>query len=119
MCLLLQKLLFLPDDANTAYYNAVPGAFFDEDNTGLYIFPCTAKLPDFAFSVSNSYTGVIPGKYMNYSVTGLGDGNCIGGLQSSDPIGINICGDILLKSQFVIFESGTSPKLGFAAKHTD
>jgi aspergillopepsin I len=91
----------------------------DYDNTGLYIFPCNAKLPDLAFSVGSSYTGVVPGKYINYSVTGLGDGNCIGGLQSSDDIGINIVGDILLKSQFVIFEGGASPRLGFAAKHTD
>jgi aspergillopepsin I len=102
-----------------AYYNAVPGAFLDEYNTGLYIFPCDAKLPDFAFSVGSSYTGVIPGNYVNYSVTGFGDGNCIGGLQSSDDIGINICGDTLLKSQFVIFEGGSSPRLGFAAKHTE
>jgi len=111
-------LLFLPDDAVNTYYSAVPGAFYDDWNTGLEIFPCGAKLPDFAFAVGN-YTGVIPGNYMNYSETGLGDGNCIGGLQSSDFIGINIAGDILLKSQFVIFEGGDSPRLGFAAKHTE
>jgi len=111
-------LLYLPDDICSAYYDAVPGAFLDENNTGAYVFPCNAKLPKFAFSVG-TYTGVIPGNYMNYSTSGFNDGNCIGGLQSSDWIGMNICGDILLKSQFVIFEGGASPKLGFAAKHTE
>ncbi|PMD41001.1 acid protease [Hyaloscypha variabilis F] len=111
-------LLFLPDEPVNTYYSAVVGAFLDEENTGLEIFPCGAKLPDFAFSVGE-YTGVIPGNYMNYSTTGFGDGNCIGGLQSSDGIGLNIAGDILLKSQFVIFDGGASPRLGFAAKHTE
>lgn len=56
---------------------------------------------------------------MNYSTTGFDDGNCIGGLQPSYLTGINIVGDILLKSQFVIFKGGDSPQLGFAAKHTE
>ena len=56
---------------------------------------------------------------MNYSTTGFDDGNCVGGLQSSDAIRINICGNILLKSQFFIFEGGGSPRLGFDTKHTE
>lgn len=97
----------------------MPGAYLDQENVGAYIFPCNAKLPDFAFGIASGYTGVIPGNYMNYSVSGFDDGNCIGGLQNSDWIGFNIAGDILLKSQFVIFEAGDSPRLGFAAKHIE
>lgn len=111
--------MYLTDDVCKTYYNSIPGAYLDEVNVGAYVFPCNSKLPDFAFGIASGYTGVIPGNYMNYSSSGLDDENCVGGLQSSEWIGFNIAGDILLKSQFVIFEAGTSPRLGFATKHTE
>jgi hypothetical protein len=110
-----KKLLYLPSDVCANYYSAVPGAYNNESGPG-YVFPCETKLPDFAFSLDSGYTGVLPGFYLNYSATGLNDGNCVGGIQNSDPFGISIVGDMLLKSQFVVFESGDSPRLGFAAK---
>jgi aspergillopepsin I len=38
---------------------------------------------------------------------------CFGGLQSSGSIGVNIFGDVFLKSQYVVFDS-EGPQLGFA-----
>jgi Eukaryotic aspartyl protease len=109
------KLLYLPSDICNAYYSAVPGAH-SVDGSG-YVFPCGTELPDFRFNLDSGYTGVLPGSYLNYSTTGTNDGNCVGGIQNGDRFGVGIVGDMLLKSQFVVFEAGASPRLGFAAKH--
>jgi hypothetical protein len=99
-----------------AYYNQVPGGIFNYDYYG-YTFPCNVtNLPAFTFGIGEGYRGYVPGEYFNYSPTGAGDGLCFGGLQSSDDIGLNIVGDILLKSQLVVFEGGNSPRIGFANK---
>ena len=110
-----KQLLYIPSDACNNYYSAVPGATNDVNGPG-YIFPCGSELPDFKFTIDSGYTGVVPGSYLNYSTTGANDGNCVGGIQDSTPFGIGIAGDMLLKSQFVIFEGGNTTRLGFAAK---
>lgn len=77
--------------------------------------PCAATLPDFTFGIgSTQFT--IPGKYVNYAPL-LGT-LCFAGIQSSDDIGLNIFGDVLLKAVFVVFEAedGATPRIGFASK---
>ena len=109
-------LLYLPDDIVDAYYGAVDGAKNDQQQGG-YTYPCDAALPDISFGIGG-YTAVVPGSYVNYAPVDDSGTTCFGGIQSSNGIGINIFGDIFLKSQFVVFQGGDNPQLGFAAKQT-
>ncbi|KAL8708425.1 MAG: hypothetical protein Q9220_006715 [cf. Caloplaca sp. 1 TL-2023] len=109
-------LLYLPDDIVDAYYGAVDGATNDQQQGG-YTYACDAELPDISIAIG-SYTAVVPGSYVNYAPVDDSGTTCFGGIQSSSGIGFNIFGDIFLKSQFVVFQGGDSPQLGFAAKQT-
>jgi hypothetical protein len=106
-------LLYLPAAVVKAYYAKVSGAQ-NSNNYGGYVFPCSATPPDFTLI----YQGVkqrVPGKYINYSPVETGSSTCFGGIQSSAGVGINIFGDIFLKSKYVVFESsGSSPRLALA-----
>jgi len=107
-------LLYLPSAAVTAYYAKVSGAKYSSSEGG-YIFPCSATLPSITLGIG-SYRAVVPGTYINYApATGS---SCFGGIQSNTGIGFSIYGDIFLKSQFVVFDMTSPPKLGFAAKPT-
>ena len=106
------SLLLLPDDVVSAYYGSVSGSQNDQQQGG-FTFPCGATLPDLSLQIEG-YTAVVPGAFFNYAPV---DGTtCFGGLQSSGSIGLNIFGDVFLKSQFVVFSSN-GPQLGFAAKN--
>ena len=108
------SLLLLPDNVVDDYYGAVDGAE-NSNADGGYVFPCTATLPDLALQIEG-YSAVVPGSFFNYAPAS-GSGSCFGGLQSSGGVGINIFGDVFLKSQFVVFSDAASgPQLGFAAK---
>ncbi|KAL8685006.1 MAG: hypothetical protein Q9218_008025 [Villophora microphyllina] len=109
-------LLYLPEDVVDNYYNSVDGAQNDSQQGG-YTYPCNAALPDITFGIGG-YSATVPGSYVNYAPVDDSGLTCFGGIQSSSGIGINIFGDIFLKSQFVVFENGGSPRLGFAAKQT-
>ncbi|KAF5663512.1 hypothetical protein FHETE_7459 [Fusarium heterosporum] len=106
-------LLLLPDYLVKFYYKKVKGAYIHKDYD-VWVFPCEAKLPSFYFGFG-SYRGKVPGNYMNYGrlTTSL----CYGGIQSSEGIGFAILGDILLKSQFVVFDL-KGQRVGFANKNT-
>ena len=123
-------LLLMDDSIVSAYYAGVSGASYDSSQGG-YTFPCSATLPSFTLGIG-SYKSVIPGTYMNYSpATGSCKSSalplptitsltstllaCFGGLQSNTGIGFSIYGDIWLKSQFVVFDSGNT-QLGVAPK---
>lgn len=107
-------LLYLPDNIVNSYYRSVRGARNDQQQGG-YTYPCNANLPSITFNIGG-YNAVVPGSYVNYAPVDESGTTCFGGIQSSSGIGINIFGDIFLKSQFVVFENGGSPRLGFAAK---
>lgn len=106
-------LLYVPTSVSNAYWAKVSGAVNSESEGG-WIFPCSATLPDFTFGIgSGRFT--IPGEYMDYAPA---EGTkCFGGIQSNTGIGFSIYGDILIKSQFVIFDGGET-RVGFAAKAT-
>jgi hypothetical protein len=105
-------LLYIDPAIAKAYYAKVKGATVDSDQGG-YVFPCTAKLPDF----SVTFGGVkqtVPGKYINYAPTSSGSSTCFGGIQTSEGLPFSIFGDIFLKSKYVIHEMGDTPRIGFA-----
>jgi hypothetical protein len=105
-------LLLLPRDIVRSYYRNVQGAFFCT-LWGAMLFPCSSPIPDFWFGIG-SYRGFIPGKYIKYGQTNAT--HCYGGLQSSNGIGLNVLGDILLKAQFVVFDYRNGGRVGFASK---
>lgn len=105
-------LIYIPATAARNYYKQVSGAQ-NNYNAGGYIFPCSSTLPDFSVTIGGiSHT--VPGSYINF--TPYQNGDCFGGIQSSAGIGINILGDVFLKSQYVVFDHGStgSPRIGFA-----
>lgn len=107
------SLLLAPVQILNDYYGNVKGAVFD-DYLGMVIFPCDAYLPDFTFAI-DSYRGKIPGSYINYSPAN--QTHCYGGIQSSAGIPFAVLGDILLKTQYVVFDAGAY-MVGFANKDT-
>lgn len=107
-------LLLIPDAIVSAYYSGVSGAQNDPQQGG-YTYPCSTTLPDISFQIG-SYKATVPGSYVNYAPIDESGTTCFGGIQSSRGIGFNIFGDIFLKSQFVVFEGGASPRLGLAPK---
>ncbi|KAI9797339.1 MAG: Type I transmembrane sorting receptor [Piccolia ochrophora] len=107
-------LLLLTDPIVTAYYAAVPSARFDEAEGG-YTFPCSTPLPAFTFAVTPTYRAVVPGSLINFAPVDAAGRTCFGGIQSVGDIGFSIFGDIVFKSQFVVFDGGNQ-RLGFARK---
>ncbi len=107
------SLMLVPDDILESYYARVKGAVFSQ-YWGAWIFPCSSTLPDYAFGIGN-YRGTAPGSYFNYGYLTNDPSHCFGGIQSSEGIGFSIFGDVILKSQFVVFDVGNQT-LGFANK---
>lgn len=107
-------LLYAPTAWVKAYYAKVSGAT-NSASAGGYIFPCSATLPSLTVGIGSGRF-VIPGSYMNYAP--YSGSQCFGGLQVNTGIGFSIFGDIFIKSQFVIFNQGSTPQLGVAAKAT-
>ncbi|CAF3451938.1 hypothetical protein SNK03_009243 [Fusarium graminearum] len=106
-------LLLLPSAINSAYYAKVSGARYSSSYGG-YVFSCSATLPNFSFAVGG-VTITIPGSYINYAPVQDGSSTCLGGIQPSEDIGINIFGDIALKAAFVVFDGGNQ-QVGWAKK---
>ena len=102
------SLMLMDPSIVQAYYNNVNGAQLNEQGV---VFPCNSELPDLYIQLAPNYMGKIPGSLINYQATG--NGMCFGGLQSNSGQHVQILGDVMFKSQFVVFE-GTGPNIGFA-----
>lgn len=108
------SLVLVDDSIVSAYWQSVSGSSNSQAEGG-YIFPCNAQLPDISFTIG-SYTGTIPGNYLNYAPASE-NGQCFGGIQSNAGVGLSIFGDVWLKSQFVVYSNvNGSPQLGHAKK---
>lgn len=127
-------LISLPEKIVNAYYAAISGAVYSSTEAG-FVYPCGTPLPSITFDIGN-YRAVVPGSFIEYrpisedsismfhqisnqlprtTLTSNIILACFGGIQSTSDFGF-ILGDIFLKSQFVVFDAGTEPRLGFAAK---
>lgn len=105
-------LMVLPSTMVSAYYKQVTGATYSTDYAA-WIYPCTAALPNFNLIV-NGAVATVPGSLMTYGPIDY-VGNCYGGLQQNDNLGVAILGDIFIKSQFIVYDQSTTPpRLGFA-----
>ncbi|KAI4277202.1 MAG: hypothetical protein L6R38_005484 [Xanthoria sp. 2 TBL-2021] len=104
-------LILADDDVVKAYWSQVEGAEVNEDGV---TFPCNTQLPDFHIALGPTYMATVPGDLMNYMrVSNGARGVCFGGLQSNSGGSKQIYGDVLFKSQFVVFDGGNKT-LGFA-----
>ncbi|KAF6230977.1 hypothetical protein HO173_010885 [Letharia columbiana] len=102
------SLLMLDPAIVNNYYAKVPTSTDDQQGK---IFPCDTALPDFSFGIGKSMA-TISGSLLNYtSVPGTSD--CYGGIQSNLGHGLNVLGDIMFASQFVVFDAGAM-RIGFA-----
>ncbi|KAL7943549.1 aspartic peptidase domain-containing protein [Trichoderma barbatum] len=106
-------LLLAPSDIVNAYYAQVNGSTLNND-VGMMLVPCAAKLPDFVFGLGK-YRGIVPGTYMNYGK--MNRTHCYGGIQDSEGAPFAVLGDIALKAQFAVFDIGNQV-VGFANKNT-
>ncbi|APA12701.1 aspartyl protease [Sclerotinia sclerotiorum 1980 UF-70] len=93
------------------YYSKVQGAVNDQSVGGV-TFPCSAKLPDLAVDVGGNYMAVVRGDDINYAPVDNTGKTCFGGLQATTS-NLQIYGDIMFKSQFVVFNGGNNT-LGMA-----
>lgn len=94
--------IMLDDKTVAEYYSLVPGAWLDSGN---YIFPCGAQLPDLGITF-DSYTAKVPGKFLTYGKLGK-SGNCSGALLPN-PVGqpMQVLGGPFFKANFVVFDGG-------------
>ncbi|KAI4259314.1 MAG: hypothetical protein L6R42_004632 [Xanthoria sp. 1 TBL-2021] len=104
-------LILADDGVVKAYWGQVEGAEVNEDGV---TFPCNTQLPDFHIALGPTYMASVPGDLMNYMrVSNGARGVCFGGLQSNSGGSKQIYGDVLFKSQFVVFD-GANKTVGFA-----
>ncbi|KAF7866683.1 hypothetical protein EAF04_005525 [Stromatinia cepivora] len=93
------------------YYSKVQGAV-NNQTVGGVTFPCAAKLPDLQVDVGGNYMATVRGDDINYAPVDSTGTTCFGGLQAT-PSNLQIYGDIMFKSQFVVFNGGNNT-LGMA-----
>ncbi|KAI9724079.1 MAG: hypothetical protein M1812_000798 [Candelaria pacifica] len=104
------SLILLNDAVVAAYYAQVPNASMNKQAGG-YTFPCNTKLPDLGIGIGDTYTATISGNLINFG--NVGGGACFGGVQGNSAGDLQILGDVMFKSQFVVFDAGQG-RVGFA-----
>ncbi|MCJ1287746.1 hypothetical protein MMC26_007098 [Xylographa opegraphella] len=104
------SLLLVDDPVIQGYYSHVEGAQFDENQGGI-TFPCDAALPDLHLALGPSYMATLSGDLMRFAT--VGNNVCFGSMQWNQGGNVQILGDIMFKSQFVVFNNGDAT-IGFA-----
>ncbi|TFK94926.1 acid protease [Polyporus arcularius HHB13444] len=104
-------LLLVSDDVVDAFYGAIEGATFDNQQGG-YKFPSDATVPDVSFAVGDKLYKV---SEKDIKFSDAGDGFTFGGIQSSGNLGFDIFGDIFLKNVYVVFDQAEK-RVGLAQR---
>jgi len=106
------SLLLVDPQVATAYYSKVQGAV-NNSQVGGFTYPCNAQLPDFGVAMGPTYTAMIPGNAITFAQV---DANtCFGGVQSNGGANLQIYGDVMFKTQYVVFD-GKNKQLMIAPK---
>lgn len=79
------------------------------------MYPCDTQLPDFAVAMGD-YMANIPGSEVTFAAIDDANTTCFGGVQSNGGAGLQIYGDTMFKTQFVVFNGGNTT-LGIAPKN--
>ncbi|KAI9884842.1 MAG: hypothetical protein M1823_003369 [Watsoniomyces obsoletus] len=109
------SLLMLDHEIVDDYYRQVQDARY-ESKSGGWTYPCDVPIPDFTFLV-DEYRGTIPGDFLTYGLATHNGTRCFGGIQEQlKTFPFNIWGQIMFRAQFVVFDGGKQPQLGFAPK---
>ncbi|MCJ1417750.1 hypothetical protein MMC32_004095 [Xylographa parallela] len=108
------SLLLVDDPVIQGYYSQVEGAEFNKNQGGI-TFPCNAALPDLHLALGPSYMATLSSDLMNFAQ--VGNNVCFGSMQWNQGGGVQILGDIMFKSQFVVFNNGDAT-IGFAPHAT-
>ncbi|KAF2494086.1 acid protease [Lophium mytilinum] len=109
------SLLLVDDAVAQAYYAQVKGAVNDP-NSGGFVYPCDTTPPDFGVAIgTGGYVANVPGDQITFAPVDATNTTCFGGVQSNGGSSLQIYGDTMFKSQFVVFNGGNQ-SLGFAPK---
>ncbi|KAH8878714.1 microbial aspartic proteinase [Thozetella sp. PMI_491] len=109
------SLLYLPPAIVNAWYSKFTKGLA-QDSQGILYFHCIETVPSLTFGIGSARI-TIPGKILNLGARDSTGTWCIGGLQNANLIGgLNIFGDVALKAAFVVFDGGSTPRLGWASK---
>ena len=71
---------------------------------GGFTYPCTAQLPNFGVAIGSNYTAVVPGSGITFAQVDAQ--TCFGGIQSNGGAPMQIYGDVMFRSQYVVFDGG-------------
>lgn len=106
------SLLLVDPQVANAYYAKVQGAT-NNAQVGGFTYPCNAQLPDFGVAMGPSYTAMVPGNAITFAQV---DANtCFGGVQSNGGANLQIYGDVMFRTQYVVFD-GQNKALMMAPK---
>jgi hypothetical protein len=106
------SLLLVDAQVATAYYSQVKGATNDAQ-VGGFTYPCNTQMPDFAVAMGPTYMAKIPGNMVTFAQV---DANtCFGGIQSNGGANLQIYGDVMFRTQYVVFD-GKNKALQMAPK---
>lgn len=106
------SLLLVDDNVASAYYGNVKGAKVN-NQAGGFTYPCNADLPDFSVAMGDDYMATVPGDQITFAQ--VDRNTCFGGVQSNMGAGIQIYGDTMFKTQYIVF-NGQNKSLGMAPK---